>query len=85
MKISYNSQKAKNKNVVLEFINNNGKCFYQYGFTYKGASPRQITTEKAIELFPKYDFGMGFWELNWITVDGEDAILFNKFSENDLY
>lgn len=85
MKLSYNSQKAKDKNVVLEFINNNGKCFYQYGFGFKGASKRSITKDEALELFPKYSFGMGFYELDWITVDGEDAILFNEYSENDLY
>ena len=86
MKLSYNSKKAKDKNVVLEFIKNGGKCFYQYGFTFKGASPRQITTEKALELFPKYSFGMGFWEFNWCrTEDREDVILFNEYSENDLY
>lgn len=78
-------KRSNNKNEVLEFINNNGKCFYQYGFDFKGASKSPITKDKALELFPKYSFGMGFYELDWITVDGEDAILFNEFSENDLY
>lgn len=78
-------KRSNNKNEVLEFINNDGKCFYQYGFGFKGASKRSITKDKALELFPKYSFGMGFYELDWINVDGEDAILFNEFSENDLY
>lgn len=78
-------KRSNDKNEVLKFINNDGKCFYQYGFGFKGAGKRPITKDKALDLFPKYSFGMGFYELDWITVDGEDAILFNEFSENDLY
>ncbi len=78
-------KRSNDKNEVLEFINNGGKCFYQYGLGFRGATKRQITKDKALELFPKYSFGMGFYELDWITIDGEDAVLFNEFSENDLY
>lgn len=78
-------KESKNKNEVLEFINNGGKCFYRYGLGFRGAVKRPITKDKALELFPSYSFGMGFYELSWITVDDEDAILFNEYSENDLY
>lgn len=61
------------------------KCVYRYGWKYRGAGCREITKEKALELFPKYDFGKGFWSLSWITEKGENVLEFNELSENDMW
>lgn len=79
-----NTERPKTKEAAQEWVNNGGKCAYRYGYKYRGASTRVITTEKARELLPAYHFGMGFYEISWITLDGEDTLLFNEFSENDL-
>ena len=57
---------------------------YRYGFGWKGASTRPLTQEKALELLPKYSFGMGFYEISFTKYHGEDVLLFNEFSENDM-
>ena len=53
------------KEAAREWIEAGKPCRYRYGFGYKGASSRPITKEKALELLPKYDFGMGFYELSF--------------------
>lgn len=73
-----------NKNLAKNWIQEGKPCKYQHGFSFKGAKPRNITKEKALELLPKYDFGMGFYELEFINNNGEKYLLFNEFSENDL-
>lgn len=78
-------KRENNKEEVREFIENGGRCFYRYGYGWKGAEKREIPMEKALSLLPSYSFGMGFYELIWAKVDGEDAIIFNEYSENDLY
>lgn len=56
-----------------------------YGFQYKGGGTGVIPTEKAIEIFPKFSFGMGFYELAWIEHNGEVALSMREYSENDMY
>lgn len=56
-----------------------------YGFQYKGGGTSVIPTEKAIELYPKYSFGMGFYELSWVEYNGEVALSMREYSENDMY
>lgn len=60
-------------------------CIYRYGWAYKGAGAREITTEKALELLPKYSFGVGFYELLFRKHNGQEVLEFNELSENDLY
>lgn len=73
---------TQDKNEILKWIENGGKCLYCYGFIYKGATPREISKERALELLPKFSFGMGHYELSWYD---ENTLFFNEFSENDLY
>lgn len=73
------------KEKALEWINNGKPCMYRRGWGWKGAATRSITNEKALELLPAYSFGMGFYELSFINYKGVDILLFNEFSENDLY
>jgi hypothetical protein len=44
-----------------------------------------MTKEKALELLPKYSFGMGFYELSFINLNGEEVLEFNELSENDMW
>lgn len=68
-----------------DWINNGNPCIYRYGWAYRGASAREITKEKALELLPKYSFGMGFYELSFTKYNGKDVLEFNELSENDMY
>lgn len=70
--------------IISEWINKGNPCFYQLGFSYKGATPRHIDKQQAIELLPKYNFGKGFYELSWRIVDGVAALVFNEYSVYDM-
>lgn len=72
------------KRAAQEWVENDGKCVYRYGWAYRGAKAHYITKEKALELLPGYSFGMGFYELDWITFNGETVLEFNELGENDL-
>jgi hypothetical protein len=56
-----------------------------HGFQYKGGGTGIIPTNKAIEMFSKYSFGMGFYELSWVEYKGEVALSMREYSENDMY
>lgn len=70
------------KATIKAAIENGTPCYYQCGFSYKGASKHPITKEKALEYLPKYSPGLGFYELR---EDKEGNIIFNEYTENDLY
>ena len=53
------------KEAAREWIEAGKPCRYRYGFGYRGASSRPITKEEALELLPKYSFGIGFYELSF--------------------
>ena len=72
------------KDQLKEKIENGIPCYYRYGYAYKGAGKRKITKEEALELLPKYSFGMGFYEILDYTNDSSPYIVFNEYSENDL-
>lgn len=72
------------KESAKKWINSNKPCKYRYGFGFRGACTRELSKEEALELLPKYDFGMGFYELSFIKYNGEEVLLFNEFSENDM-
>jgi len=44
-----------------------------------------LTKEQALEKLPKFNFGMGFYELEWEEVNGERVLEFNELGENDLW
>ena len=75
----------KTKEFAKEWIEAGKPCMYRYGCGWKGATARPITKEKALNLLPKYSFGMGFYELDFIRFDGKDVLEFNELSVNDMY
>ena len=93
---------VKTKEFAKQWIEDGKPCRYRYGFGYRGASSKSITKEEALELLPKYNFGMGFYELSFCrdtrrverecgpncTVTepyGEIVLMFNEYSENDMW
>ena len=76
----------KTKEYAKQWIEDGNPCMYRYGYAYKGATSRNITKEKALELLPSYSFGMGFYELDFEKdkASGETVLMFNEFSENDM-
>lgn len=75
----------KTKEFAKSWIESGKPCMYRYGYGWKGVSMRSITNSKALELLPKYSFGMGFYEISFTKYNGEDVLLFNEYSENDMY
>ena len=92
----------KTKEFAKQWITDGKPCRYRYGFGFRGAESRPLTKEKALELLPKYSFGMGFYELSFCkdtrvvheqsgpncTVTepyGNMVLMFNEFSENDMW
>ena len=75
----------KNKEFAKQWIDENRPCAYRYGYAWKGKQAREITQEKALELLPSYSFGMDFYELDFESLNGVQTLVFNEFSENDLY
>ncbi len=75
------------KQTAIEFINNGGKSIYRYGWGWKGAKPNYKTKEWALDELskPRWDFGKGFYELSWRTIDGETILEFNELSVNDMW
>jgi len=76
-------QKIKNKQ--KKWIESGKPCMYRYGWSWKGAGARTISKEEALELLPKYDFGKGFYELSFITLNGIEVLEFNERGENDMW
>lgn len=75
----------KTKEFAKQWIEEGKPCVYRHGWGWKGAGARTITKEEAQKLLPKYNFGMGFYELSFIKVDGQDTLEFNELSENDMW
>lgn len=75
----------KTKEFAKEWIEAGKPCVYRYGWGWKGATARPITKEKALNLLPKYSFGIGFYELDFISYGGKDVLEFNELSENDMW
>lgn len=76
---------TKEKEEAKTFIENGGKCQFRFGYAWKGAGARPLTKEQALEKLPKFNFGMGFYELDWMEVNGERVLEFNELGENDLW
>lgn len=89
------------KEAARQWIEAGKPCRYRYGYGYRGAVSRPLTKEKALELLPKYSFGMGFYSLSYcrdtkvredsspnctITEPyGDVVLMFNELSENDMW
>ena len=74
--------KEKTKEEALKFINEGGECKYRFGFGWKGASKYKISEEKALKLFPEYDFGKGYKVLYW--EENDNVLVFNEYSLYDM-
>lgn len=91
----------KTKEAARQWIESGKPCRYRYGFGYRGAGSRALTKEEALKLLPKYSFGMGFYSLSFqrdtrvvpsgssnctITEPyGEEVLMFNELSDNDMW
>ena len=74
------------KEYAREWVEGGMPCEYMYGLGYRGARPRPLSREKALELLPKYSFGTGFYELYFVkNSEGRSVLRFNEYSEDDLY
>lgn len=76
--------KEPTKEQLTELINMGMPCYFRYGYAYRGAGESEITKEKALELLPKFSFGMGFYTLNMYKKFGVPVLEFNELGENDL-
>lgn len=74
-----------NKAELKHYIELGIQCFQQFGFSFRGAEPRPITKEKALELLPYYSPGKGFYELEQRMIDGRVFLVFTEYSESDMY
>ena len=79
------AQEKFTKQDAQQWIEQGKPCIYRYGWGWKGAGARRITTEEAKKLLPKYSFGMGFYTLDFRTFEDEEVLEFNELSENDMY
>jgi len=48
----------KTKEFAKQWIEEGKPCVYRYGWGYRGAGTKSISKEKALNLLPKYSFGM---------------------------
>ncbi len=53
------------KECAKRWIETGKPCRYRNGCGFRGASSRELSKEEALKLLPKYDFGMGFYELSF--------------------
>ena len=74
-----------NKEEIKANIEAGFPCYQQFGFSWKGATPRKISKETALELLPKYSPGMGFWELSERVIYGYPSLVFTEYSESDMF
>lgn len=75
------------KQKVKRLIDSGIPCFYRLGFPYvfRSGGDTRLTKEKALELLPNYSPGVGFYVLSLEKHGVEDFLLFNEFTENDLW
>lgn len=76
----------KTKEAARVWVEAGKPCTYQYGFSFKGARQRPITTDDARNRLDSgsWSFGMGFYELRWTQNEGQDVLCFNEYSVSDM-
>ncbi len=77
--------KEKNKDVAQKWIENGGLCTYRDGWGHRGAKSKIITQSEALKLLPKYEFEIGFYNLDWRIHENNCVLEFNELSANDLH
>lgn len=68
-----------------EWVEAGNPCTFRYGWSYKGASSRHLTTEQAKEKLKVHTFGIGFYTLWWEEENGQTVLNFNELSANDMF
>lgn len=71
------------KEEVRQMIEAGVPCYTKYGLWDSMGSDKPISKEKALELLPHYNFGMGFYEL--IVPADRSYVRFKELSETDLW
>lgn len=77
--------KPESKAEAQAWVEAGNPCTFRYGWGWKGASSRPISTEEAREKLKRHHFGMGFYTMGWEEEDGQVVLNFNELSENDMY
>lgn len=83
---------------AVEWVNAGKPCKYRHGLSFRGARAGKISTEEAKRMLSDcivrqgkrhytWTFGMSFNELHWEEdrTTHERYLVFNEYSENDLY
>lgn len=68
-----------------QWVNAGKPCTYTYGWSFKGAGAKPISTAEAKEKLKKHSFGKGFYTLWWEEHNGKLTLNFNELSANDMY
>lgn len=77
--------KEPTRDQLVDLINRGIRCYYRYGFAYRGAEESEISREEALKLLPAFSYGMGFHNLKFKKKFGVPVLEFNDLGENDLY
>lgn len=90
--------KEKIRERAMAWVKAGLPCKYRYGYAFRGAGARAIPNEEAKEMLLKswmnngrryylWTFDMGFYEVRWEDnpETGEEYLMFNEYSENELY
>ncbi len=70
------------KEAARAFINAGGHCRKRYGWAWKGGRTEPCSKEEALKLLDEFDFGEGFYMLEWRDVG--NTLEFCKLSEYDM-
>jgi hypothetical protein len=73
-----------NEEVVTLWIENGLPCAHIRGMEYKGASPKRITKENALEMFKTHHtFNGMFNSAEWRILNGEVTLLMRDYADSD--
>lgn len=78
-------ENKETKEAAKRWIEEGKPCVYRCGWGWKGVGARKLERENALSLLPRYNFGKGFYELGYITINGVEYLEFNELSENDMW
>lgn len=77
-------KKLTRDEILDKWINAGKLVVGGFGWKYRGSGEHVIPNDVAASMFPKYDFGKGFYELSWTIYKGEVALSMREYSENDM-
>ena len=70
--------------IIHKWIEADRPCSFIHGFRFKGAHPRLITKEEALEKIKHHTPGMGYYSMEWTVLDGRVTLEFQEYSEGDM-